>query len=55
MSSQHQNIRDLPLQQPKQHNLINPSELLKKADLYDLIKLSMKASNNKISAMDRYI
>lgn len=29
--------------------------MLKKADIYDLIKISMKSSSNKISAMDRYI
>ena len=31
------------------------AELIKNADLYDLIKISMKASSNKISSMDRYI
>jgi len=31
------------------------AEMIKNADFYDLIKISMKASSNKISAMDRYI
>ena len=31
------------------------ADLIKNADLYDLIRISMRSSNNKLSAVDRYI
>lgn len=31
------------------------AELIKNADLYDLIKISMRSSDSKVSAVDRYI
>jgi uncharacterized protein YerC len=31
------------------------AEIIKKADLYDLIKISMGSSDAKLSAVDRYI
>ncbi len=31
------------------------ADMIKNADLYDLIKISMRSSDNKISAVDRYI
>ena len=37
------------------HNQDKVAELLKNADLYDLIRISMRSSNNKLSAVDRYI
>ena len=43
------------LQQDSLANSSKAAEFMKKADIYDLIKLSMKSSSNKISAMDRYI
>lgn len=31
------------------------AELIKNADLYDLIKISLKSTDNKLTAVDRYI
>ena len=31
------------------------ADLIKNADLYDLIRISMRSSNTKLSAVDRYI
>ena len=31
------------------------AEMIKNADLYDLIRISMRSSNTKLSAVDRYI
>jgi len=31
------------------------SEIIKNADLYDLIKISLKTNDTKITAVDRYI
>jgi argonaute-like protein implicated in RNA metabolism and viral defense len=38
---------------PERSNKV--AEIIKNADLYDLIKISMRSTDSKLSAVDRYI